>query len=142
MSHEITLTLPETLYHPLARMAQATHQPVETLLVNALTASLPSLDGLPVELVQELSQLEMLDNEALVHIMLETLPAERIAELDALLSQNQSRALLPIERERLGALQENVERLALRKARAAVLLRFRGQRIPTLTELRALTMTE
>ena len=30
----------------------------------------------------------------------------------------------------------------LRKARAAVLLRFRGERLPTLTELRQLTMTE
>ena len=30
----------------------------------------------------------------------------------------------------------------LRKARAAVLLRFRGERLPTLTELRQLTITE
>ena len=42
----------------------------------------------------------------------------------------------------LTSLQRAADRVMLRKARAAVLLRFRGERPPTLTELRQLTITE
>ena len=45
------------------------------------------------------------------------------------------------EQEQLTYLQRAADRVMLRKARAAVLLRFRGERLPTLTELRQLTMT-
>ena len=46
------------------------------------------------------------------------------------------------EQEQLTSLQRAADRVMLRKARAAVLLRFRGERLPTLTELHQLTITE
>jgi hypothetical protein len=39
------------------------------------------------------------------------------------------------EQERLASLQQQADLVMLRKARAAVLLRFRGKRLPTLAEL-------
>jgi hypothetical protein len=39
------------------------------------------------------------------------------------------------EREQLTILQHQADLVMLRKARAAVLLRFRGKRVPTLAEL-------
>lgn len=142
MGEEITLTLPQTLYAPLRRMADATHQPVENLLLQALEASLPSLEGLAPEVVRSLSELESLDDDALWQVMVQNAPATIVQELDDLLFQNQSTTLDSIHRERLLALQNEAELLALRKARAAVLLRFRGRRIPTVPELQQLTLAE
>ena len=43
--------------------------------------------------------------------------------------------LADAEREQLAILQQQADLVMLRKARAAVLLRFRGKRVPTLAEL-------
>lgn len=139
MTHSITLTLPDQLYGPLNRMAQANHQPLEEVLVVALQASLPSLDGLPPDLTQDLVALEELDDQALQSVLLETVPSIQQNILDDLLWRNQAGTITATEREQLSSTQHSADRLILRNARAAVLLRFRGQRLPTLTELRQLT---
>ncbi len=140
MSQTVMLTLPDRLYQPLQRIAQATDQPMETVLLMALQASLPPLDGLPADLAQELARLEALDNGALRQVLLETVPLDQQQALEDLLQRNQAGELTQVERERLASLQHAADRVMLRKARAAVLLRFRGQRIPTLAELRQLTV--
>ncbi len=136
MVRTITLTLPERLYEPLQRMAQATDQPLETVLLTALQASLPPLDGLPLEIVQALSALEDLDNSALRDAVFETVPDDRQHELSELLARNQAGELTTTERARLDQFQQQADLVMLRKARAAVLLRFRGQPVPTPAELR------
>lgn len=136
MSHAITLTLPDRLYEPIRRIAQATNQPLETVLLTALQASLPPLDGLSAEMADELGRLEELDNKALRSVMFEAAPEIEQNEAEDLLGANRSRALTADERERLLAIQRAADRLMLRKARAAVLLRFRGQHIPTAAEMR------
>lgn len=141
MSQTITLTLPDRLYEPLVRTSHAVARPIEDVLLNALQSTLPSLEGLPEPLVEELSALELLDNAALRRVLLETVPVTQQRELEALLQRNQAQALSPSERQRLTELQQIADRVMLRKARAAVLLRFRGQRLPTLMELRQLTMS-
>ncbi len=138
MAETITLTLPERLDDSIRRMAQATQQPVESLLVSALQASLPSLDGLPQDLTQELVSLETLDIRALWHVLAETMDKTHAQELEELLHHKQAGVLSPSQAQRLDELQRAADRVMLRKARAAVLLRFRGQRIPTLGELGAL----
>jgi len=139
MPQTITLTLPDRLYQPVQRIARATHQPMETVLLTALQSSLPTLDGLPPDLAQELIELETWDNATLRQVLLETVPSDQQRALDELLQRNQAGELSPLEQEQLAALQRAADLVMLRKARAAVLLRFRGQRIPTLTELRQLT---
>lgn len=140
MAQTITLTLPDRLYEPIRRMAQATDQPVEAVLLTALQSSLPPLDGLPDALAQSLVSLEALDNSALQYVLLEMVPLEQQHALENLLRRNQAVGLTPVESEQLATLQADADRVMLRKARAAVLLRFRGQRIPTLAELRTLTI--
>ena len=136
MSHAVTLTLPDRLYEPTRRIAQATNQPLETVLLTALQASLPPLDGLSAELADELGRLEELDNKALRSVMFEAVPEIEQNEAEDLLGANRSLALTADERERLLAIQRAADRLMLRKARAAVLLRFRGQHIPASAEMR------
>lgn len=139
MSQTVTLTLPDSFFQPIKRTAQATNQPIEELLVHALQASLPSLEGLPEDFMENLTSLEMLDDQSLWQVIGETVPTVLQRELSALLERQQSIELSDIERQRLVTLQRKADLVMLRKARAAGLLRFRGKRIPTLAELAQLT---
>ena len=135
MPQTITLTLPDNILQPAQRVAQATQQSVEELLVTALQAALPTLEGLPPDVVQHLVALESLDDQALWRVMLETVPLDQQHQLHDLLLRNQAGTLTDVEREQLAILQQQADLVMLRKARAAVLLRFRGKRVPTLAEL-------
>lgn len=138
MPETVTLTLPDSVLQPLKRTAQAMRQPIEELLVTALQASLPALQDLPDELIADLTALETLDNESLWQVMKETVPSETQADLSGLLERRQRDPMTPLtnaEQERLASLQQQADLVMLRKARAAVLLRFRGKRLPTLAEL-------
>lgn len=135
MPQTITLTLPDNFFQPVQRTAHAIKQPVEALLLTALQASLPSIEELPAEIRKNLGELEVLDNPTLWQVMLESLTADRQKSFDRLLTRNQEGLLTEKEREELTTLQHEADLVMLRKARAAVLLRFRGKRIPTLAEL-------
>lgn len=135
MSQTITLTLPDNFFQPAQRTAQATNQPIEEVLLHALQASLPSLEGLPDDLRENLTALEMLDDPSLRQVLGERVPATLQRVLSNLLDRRQSVALTDAQQQQLAALQRQADLIMLRKARAAVLLRFRGKRIPTLTEL-------
>ena len=103
--------------------------------MTALQAALPTLEGLPPDVVQHLVALESLDDQALWRVMLETVPLDQQHRLHDLLIRNQAGMLTDAEREQLAILQQQADLVMLRKARAAVLLRFRGKRVPTLAEL-------
>ena len=136
MSHAFTLTVPDELYESIQRNAQATHQPPESMLLRSLCVSLPSLDGLPAAVAEDLLQLEALDDEALRAVVHERVGEDDLEGIEDLLEKNRAGTLADAELGRVDALQRKVDRTMLRKARAAVLLRFRGQRVPTLAELR------
>ena len=63
MPETVTLTLPDSVLQPVKRTAEAVQQPIEQLLVTALQSSLPPLQGLPDEVITDLTALETLDNE-------------------------------------------------------------------------------
>ncbi len=139
MSQTITLNLPESFVLPLERTMRATNQPIEHLLLTALQTALPSLDGLPPETVAKLEALELLNDDSLRSVLLETVPAKVQRRISQLLQQQEASLLSATDQKELGELQEQADLLMLRKARAAVLLRFRGHRLPTLAELGRLT---
>jgi len=139
MAQTVTLELPQTIYLPARRMAEVTNRSLEDLLVSALKASLPTLDGLQSELVEDMVEMERLEDESLRQMMVSKVPTAQQRELDRLLRKNQAGTLTEQERQKLDRLQREADRVMLRKARAAVLLRFRGHRLPTLEELRRLT---
>jgi len=142
MTQTVTLELPEAIFLPAQRMAKAIHRPVADLLVRALRASLPSLDELPPTLIADLVDLEKLDDKALRQVMLSQVPSGRQRKLNGLLEKNKIGGLTGAERIELEALQNEADRVMLRKARAAVLLKFRGQRLPTLAELKKLNQAK
>jgi hypothetical protein len=142
MSQTITLTVPDRVFQPIQRLAEATDQPIEALLLTALEASLPPLEGLPPELMDDLTELERLDDQALWRVMAETVPLKTQRQIEELLRCNSADSILETEREQLSLLQRQADLIMLRKARAANLLRFRGKRVPTLAELDQLTSRE
>ena len=115
MSHTITLEMPDSVFQPIERAARATKQPVETLLLNTLQASLPSLDGLPSEVRQNLESLETLDDDALWRVMLETVPPDQQQRLSELLDANQSGTIAEAERSELLSLQHQADWLPSRR---------------------------
>ncbi|MCP4106920.1 MAG: hypothetical protein GY749_15495 [Desulfobacteraceae bacterium] len=123
-------------------MAHATQKPVETVLLTALNASLPSLDGLSPDLAGELTELEAFGTERLRRVLLETVPSDQQEKIDSLLYRNQAGIMTQAEQKQLALLQQAADRVMFRKARAAVLLRFRGERLSTLAELRRMTIRE
>ena len=62
---------------------------------------------------------------------------EQQEELEELQDKQRSSALSKAEAERLAALHHVADELMLRKAYAAVLLKWRGHRLPTLADLEA-----
>ena len=139
MSQTITLTVPDRVFQPIQRVAEATDQPIEALLLTALEASLPPLEGLPPELMDDLIELERLDDQALWRLIAETVPLQTQRQIEELLRRNSAGSILETEREQLSLLQRQADLVMLRKARATNLLRFRGKRVPTLAELDQLT---
>ena len=139
MSQTITLNLPDNFLQPLERTMRATKQPLETLLLTALQNALPPLEGLPADVIANLEALELLEDDNLRAVLLETVPAQTQKHISALLQKQQAGTLPQAEQEQLATLQKQADLVMLRKARAAVLLRFRGHRLPTLAELQAQT---
>ena len=63
------------------------------------------------------------------------LSPERWAEYEALLDRKKTGALTNAEEERLATLRREADVLTFRRGYAAVLLKRRGHRLPTLQEL-------
>ena len=135
MAQTITITVPDNFILPLQRAAKATRQPLEKLLSNALQASLPPLESLPLNIRKELEKLESLNDKALREVIKESASPAFQTRLSNLLSKHQFSELSAADRKQLTSLQTQADLLMLRKARAAVLLRFRGKRVPTLAEI-------
>ena len=134
MAETIILNLPKQLDDSIRRMAHATRQPVETLLVSALQAYLPSLEGLPHELAQELIELESDDNTTLRQVMDETVSPAQVQAIQELLNQQQVGTLTPDQAQHLSELQRAADRIMLRRARAAAPPEGRSARRPTRTD--------
>ena len=116
MSQMLSINLPDPLMDRLHRLAKATDRPLEQLVISTLDESIPRPpSGLPGEIRDELLDLETLPDEKLVEVAQSTLRAEEIPP-----------SYTP---------GDAADRLALRKAYALVLLKWRGRPLPELAEL-------
>lgn len=126
-----TIQVPQPLYARLERLARLTHRPVESLVLQALSASLPLLpDDLPPSQREALIALESLDDDRLWEIEGSTFPAQDYRQFSALREQQRTKTLTAEEQAALAQLSVQADLLTLRKAYAAVLLRWRGHRLP------------
>jgi hypothetical protein len=127
----ITLQLPERLYQRLVNTAQATQRPLEEVMIHALeVGSPPDWDDVPEEFQAALAALDRLDDAALWTIARSHQPSTEMVRYDALLDLNQDGILSDSEKFELSQLRQSADAFMLRKAHAAVLLRWRGHMVP------------
>jgi len=132
----ITVKLPEEIYERVKRTAQGMRQPAEQALVSIVQAAIPSLEKVPPEYRPELEAMEALSDKELWSLAESQVSATQQRQLNRLLERNQAGTLTKRERQALTQLRTKLDRLMLRRSYAYLLLKCRGHRIPTLTELR------
>ncbi len=127
MSSTVTLQIPDTIYHRLQVQAIARSQPLEEILVHALNVgSPPEWNDVLVEFKADLAQLDTMSDEALLTLLQEQKTIADFDRYDELLELKSDRSLLPIEMNELRRLRKESDLSMLRKAQAAVLLKWRG----------------
>ena len=134
----LTVQLPAAAAHRLRRVAALTGRPVDAVIADTLNATLPPLlEDVPLAFHADLAHLETLSNDALHAQMRALLPAASVTRADALQSLRVQRPWTAAERQEWDTLQLEADRLMFRKAYAAVLLKWRGERILSVAELPA-----
>lgn len=118
-------------------MSVATEGLTVRLPVQAESTLPPLLDELPTAFQPLRAQLENWSSEALRRQMYATVDEHILDRYDELLAQNVAGDLSTTEDQELAALRRQNDLLMYQKAYAALLLKWRGERVPTLTELEA-----
>jgi hypothetical protein len=122
-----TFDLPDALYQRLRGMALAAKQPIEHVMLRALTlGSPPAWDDAPPELQIDLAGLDYLDDDALRIIARCRKTAAELARNDELLARSAAGLLTEPERAELTRQRHDLDLFVLRKAHAAALLWWRG----------------
>ena len=135
----VTVSLPSLVYERLARRATLTHRTVEAELVEAVMTSLPEEPGelpgeLPADLVEAISALHLLDDEALWRAARTCLAPEKAADLEELHIKRQAEGLSASEAESLTTLMNEYTRTMLVRSRSAALLKQRGHDVSGLIQ--------
>jgi hypothetical protein len=134
----LTIHLPVSAARRLRRVAEIARRPVDEVLADTLYATLPPLlEDVPAAFQADLAHLETLPSEALHEQMRALLRPENVTCYETLQAIRAERGLTKAEQQQWESLRLEADRLMFRKAYAAVLLKWRGERIPTLAELEA-----
>jgi hypothetical protein len=132
----LTIHLPAAAAHRLSRIAELSQRSVDEVVAATLSSSLPPLlEDVPPAFREDLTTLETLPTEVLRQQMQTEYDPEQLKRYDALLAENAAGNLDEASQQKLAKLRMEADRLMFRKAYAALLLKWRGQRVPTLAEL-------
>lgn len=136
VTEPITVRLPASALRRLRRVAEIAQRPVDDVLAQTLQSTLPPLlEDMPAAMQQELGTLEKLSSTALRQQMSDEFSPDALQRYDELLAASTAGILDDVGRQELIRLRGEADRLMYRKAYAALLLKWRGERIPTLAEL-------
>lgn len=131
----ITIHLPDDLYRRLERLAVLTQQPLEGVIVKTLASNVPPLpDDLPAATRDALEALEALSDDDLARLAHAVFPDTQYERLSELREQRRHGTLTVDEHAELDQLMSATDLLTLQKAYAAVLLKWRGHRLPALSD--------
>ena len=103
---------------------------MEKALVDIVRAAMPSLERVPAEYRAELEAMEDLGDDELWEISLSRFSPVKQRQIQRLLDKNQRGELTDRERQALAELRSAGDRLMLRRSYAALLLKYRGHRVP------------
>ena len=129
-NYPVTLPVPDYIYDRARQIAEATAQPLETVLVKQLEEAFAEpLPTLPPDEQRELDALANLSDDALWTIAREQMPQDKQARMQVLMDGNNFGTLNEAEYAELEKLVDQGQRLMLRKSQAAALLTDRGYKV-------------
>lgn len=132
----LTIHLPAAAARRLRRIAELSRRSVDEVVADTLNYNLPPLlEDVPAAFHNDLVALETLSTETLWQQMQAEYDPEQLSHYDDLLTQNAAGQLDETGQQQLDELRLEADRLMYRKVYAALLLKWRGKRIPSLTEL-------
>lgn len=132
----LTIHLSEAAAHRLRRVAEIARRPIDEVVSETLCASLPPLlEDVPPAFQADLARLETLPSEALREQMQAVLSPENVTRYETLKALRAERSLTEAEQQEWETLGFEADSLMFRKAYAALLLKWRGERIPSLADL-------
>jgi hypothetical protein len=139
VTQTITINLSDRLYRQLQQVAKLSSQPLEAIVAQSLVHSLPPLlEDIPREYQPDVYPLLQMSDAELQREANRVFPANRWAEYESLLDKKKVDTLSPGEQIHFDTLRREADVLTFRKGYAAVLLKRRGSRLPTLQELERL----
>lgn len=127
MQKEVVIDLPMFAYEHLQQLATSQQRDLRSIASDLILAELPALPPLPVEIEQELAAFTHLSNEVLTLLANSTLSPQELAQLAQLNEQAQASKLSAVQEARRQQLLDVYDRILVRRAQAALLLRLRGQ---------------
>lgn len=132
----VHLTAPEL--RRLQRVAEIARRPIDEIVADTLRATLPPLlEDVPAAMRESLRRLEDYSNDQLRQELKVQVDVVSLPKYDTLLTANATRPLSDQEQQELATLRLQSDEVMFRRAYAALLLKWRGQRVPTLAELEA-----
>jgi len=135
MTQAITIELPESLYAQLKQTATLSHQPIDKIIAQSLSHSLPPvLQDIPPEYQADVFPLLAMDVVGLLAETKRNFPAEKWDEYQTLLDKKREGSLTQAETTHLDSLRYEADLLTLRKGYAAVLLKRRGYQPPHMAD--------
>jgi hypothetical protein len=139
MSAEVkTIPVSQALYQRLERLAHLSGRTLESLVAQTLAANIPPVpDDLPPTTQHELRSLEHASDTELWGIIRQRLTDVQLEQWEILRVRQRSGIASQDELAMIDRLRAATDLLTLRKAYAAVILKWRGHRIPSLSELEA-----
>jgi hypothetical protein len=126
MTDPIILTIPEDISARARQIAENTAQPVEQVLIDHLKTLAAPPSDLPDDEQAELDALQHLSDDALWTMAQEQMPDDVQSRAQFLMDRNARGIIGDEEYAELEALVQRADRLMLRKAEAAAILRQRG----------------
>src|SRR5262249_7257577 len=125
------IPLPEAIVQRLQHVAEATHQPLEAVVVQSICGNLPpALDDLSPALREVVADLPTLSDDALWDVARTPLPPQQWRRHQRLLRQAQEGTLTATEQHELEALRTTTDRFVTRRSYALALLKWHGYTLP------------
>jgi rhodanese-related sulfurtransferase len=126
MTTVITLELPPAAYEQLRRTASHQNRPVAEVVKEIVLREVPDLPSLPADVEAELATFSQLSNDVLWLIARSALTRQQQDALADLNELAQRRSLTPNEQSRQQELISVYDRVLVRRAQAALILKQRG----------------
>lgn len=139
MLHQVTFSIPESIYQQIQFAAEKTHRSINEVITEAVLAVAPIANTTTAKTRGELAHLAYLSDAALWQCARSTMIVEQRKRLEELHDEADNRALTLTEQNEEKALLALYHDMLMVRAQAAVILKNRGYDVSDPTQFAPLT---